>query len=70
MEKFKDKCHKQLHIVGGKATSFKRKLTTTKSLTTSTDLVRGCEDQDLDHLLENTDQVGCTYIFRLFLLIY
>ena len=68
MGEFKDKCSKQLHVVAGKVTSFKQKVTATRSLLTSKDLVDGCEDQDLDNLLEGTDEVGDTYIFYLFLL--
>lgn len=54
IDKFKGKCNKQLKAVG----SIKRKLTKTKSLSTSTDIVAGYDDPDLDHLLENTDQVS------------
>ena len=49
----KGKCNKQLQAVG----SIKRKLTKTKSLSTSSDIMAGYDDPDLDHLLENTDQV-------------
>ena len=56
IDKFMGKCNKQLQAVG----SIKRKLTKTRSLSTSTDIVSGYDDPDLDHLLENTDQVGHT----------
>ena len=52
IDKFKDKCNKQLQAVG----SFKRKLSKTRSMS-STELRGRYNDQDLDHLLENTDQV-------------
>jgi len=52
IDKFMGKCNKQLQAVG----SIKRKLTKTRSLSTSTDIVSGYDDPDLDHLLENTDQ--------------
>ena len=59
IDKFMGKCNKQLQAVG----SIKRKLTKTRSLSTSTDIVSGYDDPDLDHLLENTDQVNWNKIF-------
>ena len=53
IDKFMGKCNKQLQAVG----SIKRKLTKTRSLSTSTDIVAGYDSPDLEHLLENTDQV-------------
>ena len=53
MDKLKDKCNRQLQLVG----NIKRKLTTTRSISSSAVLERSCDDQDLDHLLEDTDQV-------------
>ena len=58
MDKLKDKCCKELHIAGRKATTIIQTLMRTKSLETTADMARGCEDQDLDHLLEDDDQVG------------
>ena len=54
IDKFMGKCNKQLQAVG----SIKRKLIKTRSLSTSTDIVSGFDSPDLDHLLENTDQVS------------
>ena len=58
IDKLMGKCNKQLQAVG----SFKRKLTKTRSLSTSNDFVSGYDDPDLDHLLENTDQVSVCLI--------
>ena len=54
IDNLREKCNKQLKAVG----SFKRKITKTRSLSTSNDLVGGYDHPDLDHLLENTDQVS------------
>ena len=59
IDKLMGKCNKQLQAVG----SFKRKITKTRSLSTSTDLASGYDDPDLDHLLENTDQVSVHLIW-------
>ena len=57
MDVLKDKYRKQLHNLSRRAMSFKQKLWGNKSLTSLTGLMHDCDDEDLDHLLENDDQV-------------
>lgn len=53
IDKFMGKCNTRLQAVG----SIKRKLNKTRSMSALTDLGAANDEQELDHLLENTDQV-------------